>query len=67
MSKNMKFGKPTSKAKTVDPLHPATNNPSLNSEIHATTAINSSVKAEDYPQADREDQIRAAIGRPLKK
>lgn len=53
-------------AKTRNAVDPKSDNPSLNSEVHATTAINSSVKPEDYPKEDREQQVRAATGRPPK-
>lgn len=55
-------------AKTANPIKPEAGNPSLASEIHATTEINSSVKPEDYPKADRDEQVRAATGvQPSKK
>jgi len=66
MTKKVKSGKLLEDGKTEDPIWTSTN-PSLNSEIHATTAINSSVKPEDYPKADRDEQVRAATGRPTKK
>lgn len=62
MSKNAKTGKQMENAKSDDPLHPKSDNASLNSEVHATTAINSSVKPGDYPKADRDEQVRAATG-----
>lgn len=63
MTKKLKSGKLLEDGKTEDPIQ-ASANPSLSSEIHATTAINSSVKPEDYPKPDRDEQVRAATGRP---
>jgi hypothetical protein len=68
MSKNPNTGKFMENAKTGKPVDPETSNASLNSEIHATTAINSSVKPEDYPASDRKEQVRAATtGKPKTK
>jgi hypothetical protein len=66
VSKNPKSGKFMENAKNLRPLDPESTDASLNSEIHATTAINSSVSPESYPQADRDEQVRAATGRPPK-
>jgi hypothetical protein len=66
VTKKAKIGNRMEDGKTADPVE-ASANPSLNSEIHATTAINSSVKPGDYPQADRDEQVRAATGGPGKK
>ncbi len=64
MSSNAHQRKAKGKTKgLVTPIEPKSDNPSLNSEIHETTAINSSVKPEDYPQEDRKLQKAAATGR----
>jgi hypothetical protein len=66
MSDDAKTGKNLEDGKTRNPVDPKSANPSLNSEVRATTAINSSVKPEDYPKEDREQQVRAATGKPPK-
>jgi hypothetical protein len=66
MSGDAKPGKDMENAKTRDPISPKSASASLNSEIHATTAINSSVKPEDYPKEDRKLQVQAATGKPAK-
>lgn len=65
--KSTKTGKVMEDAKTDDPVKAEGGNESVASEIHATTAINSSVKPEEYPKADRSEQVRAATGKPVTK
>ena len=42
------------------PLEPASDNPSLNSRLHAATTIQSSVKPEDYPEEKRAMQTASS-------
>lgn len=44
------------KDERTPPLEPKSDNASLNSEVHATTQINSNVTPEDYPEEDRKMQ-----------
>ncbi len=64
MSTEKKSAKLMENAHTADPVNPGGTDPSINSEVHATTAINSSVTPEDYPKDKRDDQVRAATGKP---
>jgi hypothetical protein len=64
MSEEKKTGRSMENAHTLDPLNPESGNKSLNSEVHATTAHNSSVKPEEYPKKDRDQQVRVATGKP---
>lgn len=51
------------KAERTPPLEPRSDNASLNSELHATTKINSTVTPEQYPEKQRRMQAEAA-GKP---
>ncbi len=62
MSKEKKSAKLMENSHNLDPVNPETANESLNSEVHATTAINSSVTPEDYPKDKRQQQVNAATG-----
>lgn len=62
MTKTAKSAPFMENAKNRNPIDPESRDPSLNSEILATTSINSSVSPEDYPKADRDEQVRAATG-----
>jgi hypothetical protein len=55
-------GKAMENAKTDHPLDLKAGSPSQQSRTHASTAIQSSVKPEDYPKADRDEQIAEATG-----
>lgn len=52
--------------KTKQPLDPVAANASQRDRLHAATAIQSSVKPEDYPEADRREQV-ASMGPPIDK
>lgn len=62
MSTEKKSAKLMENSHNLDPVNPKTRNKSLNSELHADTAINSSVKPEEYTKDKREQQVRAATG-----
>jgi len=44
------------KDERTPPLEPKSDNASLNSEVHASTKINSNVTPQDYPEEDRKMQ-----------
>lgn len=44
------------KNERTPPLEPKADSASLNSEVHATTKINSNVTPEDYPEEERRTQ-----------
>lgn len=44
------------KDERTPPLEPKSDNASINSELHATTKINSSVTPEQYPEEERQMQ-----------
>lgn len=48
------------KDERTPPLEPKSDNPSLNSRLHAATKIQSSVTPEDYPEADRKMQAKSS-------
>lgn len=49
-------------AKTDKPLEVDSPNSSKNSALRAATAVQSSVRPEDYPEAERKLQVAAATG-----
>ena len=57
---------PIENQQTPDPVEDAGGSPSERSRLRAATAIQSSVDPEDYPKADRDEQVTAATGRRRK-
>jgi hypothetical protein len=47
----------TDQPRNDDPVEPKSDNPSLNSRLHAATEIQSSVTPQDYPARDRQLQV----------
>jgi hypothetical protein len=63
MGKRTPTGKTMENAKTAEPLDPKAGSPGQRSKLHAATAIQSSIGPEDYPKADRKEQVAGGTGR----